>query len=215
VKIVPLWVKESKNHISPEKARQHLGLPINKIVFLHFGALHWGKDIETVFAAFKGISNAILVFAGKIMFSVAQALNIENLINRYELQGKVIFIDSYIPEEDKKYYFAAADAIILSYRRKFLSTASLLFEAARFRVPVIASDNGELGETVRKYNLGLVFKAQDPSSLKESLIRFCNLGYDEKKVFRENCEKFSRYFSIANWVQKHTEIFQSLCASVK
>ena len=216
VRVVPLGVEGIKNYVPQDEARRRLNLPLNIPIFLHFGVLHPGKDIKTVLAAFEEIPNAILVLAGRnLKYFEAKVINLKNLIVRHKLQEKVVLRDFYIPEEDKKYYFAAADAVILSYRREFLFTASVLFEAARFRVPVIASDNAELGELVKKYRLGLIFKAQNPSSLKDTIVRFCNLNQSEKEAFRKNCEKFVWIFSIENWALQHKEIFLNLLAETK
>ena len=123
----------------------------------------------------------------------------------------MVIKDYYIPEVEKQYYFAAADAIILSYKKDFTQTASMLWEAARFRVPAIASDSGELGELVNGYQTGLVFKAEDATSLKETLSHLLTLSQSQKETIRRNCENFRDEFSLDDWAHKCQDIFKGLC----
>jgi glycosyltransferase involved in cell wall biosynthesis len=54
-----------------------------------------------------------------------------------------------------------------------------LFHAVRVGVPVVASDVGELGATVRAHGLGVVYRSGDAASLaaalKEALLRYPEL----------------------------------------
>jgi glycosyltransferase involved in cell wall biosynthesis len=197
--------------VSKEEARRHLGLPEDKPLFLSFGASHPGKDLEVVFHALKNVPDVFLVQAGKYAFSVGQ--DPTKLAQSYAMQDKVIIRDYYIAEQEKPYYFFAADAAILSYTKKFLSTVSLLWDACNFGTPVIASDNGQLGELVQTFQTGLLFKAQDADSLKRAVVRFVNLKPEEIELMKENCQRFSKEFSIEKWAQRCLELYEDLLSS--
>lgn len=207
VSVVPVGIEQTASNVPQKEARRYLGLPQNKVIFLHFGALHAGKDIETVLVALKNVSNTILIHAGKVTSSV----DLTHLIQHCGLQNRVIIKDYYIPEAEKQYYFGAADATILSYKRDFLQTASMLWEAAKFSSPTIASDVGELGELVKKHKIGLVFEAEDATSLKGALLHFLNSSQSERETMRSSCEKFCGEFSLGAWAQKCIGIFTELC----
>lgn len=87
---------------------------------------------------------------------------------------------------------------------------SMLWEAAGFKTPVIASDSGVLGELVRRYKMGLLFKAQDAASLKGAISHFLGLSQSEREVMRRNCEQFCTDFSVDNLAQEHVRIFREL-----
>lgn len=199
--------EETGSYIPQKEARQYLSLPQGKVILLHFGVLHLGKNIKTVLAAIKDIPDVLLIHAGKVRFTV----NLKALVRHYGLQNRVAIKGYYIPEAEKPYYFASADAIILSYKKDFVQTASILWEAARFRVPAIASDSGELGELVNRYQTGLVFKAEDATSLKETLSHFLTLSQSQKETMRSNWENFGHEFSLDGWAQKCQDIFEGLC----
>jgi glycosyltransferase involved in cell wall biosynthesis len=207
--VLPIGAKQESHIISFEDARCYLNLPIKKVVFLSFGVIHSGKDLICVLKAIKNICNVILVHAGKI-----KSRNlIDLLIRKYNLKDKVIIKDSYIPEEDKPYYFSAADVIILSYTKSFSQTASALWEACRFNRPVIASDNIQLKELVRKYKIGLVFHAQDPLSLENAMNNFLSLNSKEIEEMRKNTKHFCNHYSLERWAQRCLKIYRQLVIS--
>ena len=193
--------------MSKKKARKYLGLPEDRSIFLHFGILHPAKDIKTIIAAIEELPDALLVHAGKTM----PGADLAGLVNGRGLQDKVIIKDCYIPETEKQYYFNAADAIILAYTKDFFTTGSMLWQAARFSLPAISSDNADLGEMVRKYGMGLVFHAEDVTSLKSTLLAFLDSSRSQREIMANNCELFCDEFSFSNWAQRGIEIFTELC----
>jgi glycosyltransferase involved in cell wall biosynthesis len=204
-----LGVNEIDEVISKEDARRYFGLPQDKLVFLSFGFLHAGKDMLTIFKALKDIPEAFLIHGGDQRFR----LNLPNsteLMQRYNMLNRTIIKDYYIPEEEKPYYFFAADAVILSYTRQFLSTTSLLWQACRFGTPVIASDNGQLKELVETFQPGLVFEAENADSLREAIVRFINLKPEEVEALKDNCHRFASEFSLDSWARKCLEIYDKL-----
>jgi len=197
--------------ISKTEARKYFGLPRDVPVFLSFGFVHAGKDMETIFRSLKDIPEAVLLHGGDEGIGGAES-KLANLAVKYEMKDRSVIRNSYIAEEDKPYYFFASDAIILSYTKEFLSTTSLLWQACRFDTPVIASDNGQLKELVEKYRPGLVFNAQDADSLAEAVKKFLKLKPGEVKKMQENCRRFAGEFSLKNWAKKCVEIYEKILA---
>ena len=193
---------------STKEARQRLDLPQDKTLFLSFGTSHPGKDLEVVFRALKDIPDVLVVQAGKHTFSVGQKP--AELAQRYAVLDRVIIRDCYVTEEEKPHYFFASDAVILSYTKQFSSTASLLWDSCHFGTPVIASDNGQLGELVTAFKPGLLFAAQDADSLRQTMRRFINLKPEEIEILKDNCRRFCDEFSIDRWAQGCLAICDSL-----
>lgn len=207
VNVVPLGMKKINAQIDQREARQYLDLPEERTIFLHFGSLHQDKNIKIILAAMKGIPDILLVHAGK----TGTKTDLAHLVNYHSLQDKVIIKDCYIPEMEKQYFFAAADAIILSYNKDFLVAGSMLWEAVRFKLPAISSDNGGLGELVRKYKIGLVFNAEDVDSLNHALLTFLDSSHSQRETMANSCEHFYDDFSYNKWSGRCIKIFTDLC----
>jgi len=210
VMCLPVGTSGETEIIPKEEARRYLSLPLDKSVLLTFGAFHSGKDIDTVFRALKDLPEVYLVHAGSQAFGLG--VNLEEVARDYIDADRISIRDYYVPEAEKPYYFFAADAVILSYTRQFLSTSSLLWEACRFGTPVIASDNGQLKELVERYQPGLLFKAQDADSLRDAVTRFIRFTPKQGKVLKDNCRRFVDEFSMSRWGERCLEIYGRLLA---
>jgi glycosyltransferase involved in cell wall biosynthesis len=205
INIVPLGMETTSMTINQRQARRYLKLPEDRTIFLHFGTLHPDKDIETILAAIGSIP-AVLVHAGRV-WPWANRMKPVNINN---MESKVIIRECYIPEVEKQYYFAAADAIVLSYKKDFLAPGSMLWEAAKFKLPAIASDNVELEKLVLKYKIGLVFKAEEVASLSKTLVDFLECSKDEREAIANNCERFSRDYSFQVWAHRFIKVLTEL-----
>jgi glycosyltransferase involved in cell wall biosynthesis len=202
VYLLPPLIQEPSRLAEPleiTNAKSDLGIRADQLILLSFGALHRGKDVDVVLNAMEAFPNLALVHAGQTHG------RLRGMKNRHP-GLRVSVIDSFIPEESKPTYFGFASAVILSYTKEFTGTASMLWEACRYRVPVIASDNEQLAELVSRYKLGVTFHAQDADSLKDAINRFLALTQEEKLELKRNCERFFHEFSSVSWADKFLQI---------
>jgi len=206
VHVVPEGLEIKAERVAQAAARQRLGLPQDRLVFLHFGALHPDKDIETVLEALRDMPEAVLVHAGDL----EGRIDLGALARRKGLQGRVIVKDCYIPESEKPYYFASADAIVLSYSTSSWIVSGMLWQAARFGLPAIASNGGDLGELVERYGIGLVFEAGSAASLGSALSQFSSSGQKKRATMAGNCERFCDDFSYAVWATNLMKVLAEL-----
>jgi len=192
------------------EAREHLGLSQNRIMLLHFGANHPLKNFKVIFEALRDLqSDYKLVFAGKVNL-VNQANIPWKLAQKYGLQQNTITVDRYLTDEEARYYFYAADAVILSHRNEFKGASGVLSTAAQYNLPVIAADVGEIGNMVKNYKLGLTFEAENPESLRESILSFLDINEEEKRKIKRNLSCFAQTHSWQEVAQRHIELYQKL-----
>ena len=168
-------------------------------VLLHFGALHSGKDLNTVIKAIADIPSVQLVHAGKITSG-------DKPID----SPRLTILDRYISEEEKKAIFAQVDAVVLSYKFSFKQTASMFWEAMAQHKPVIASDNEDIGKLVRRYGVGLLFTPENVLSCSDAIYSFTKCSIPELEYLGRNCEKFCEEYSMANWAKRFKEIVKGL-----
>jgi len=208
---LPLGADIVEKEIPQQEARAFLGIPSDRTVILSFGACHVGKDLETVFKALEEIPGVVLLQGGDDSVLGAQA-SVAALAQKYNMTDKTVIRNYYISEEEKPYYFFAADATVLSYNKDFTSTTSLLWQTCRFKIPVIASDNGQLKELMEAFQVGLLFKAQDADSLAKTVRHFISLGPGAIETFKNNCHMFYNEFSMEKWAQRCLDIYRKLLA---
>lgn len=198
------------NHVelpSRKSARERLGLPDNKFVVLSFGAPNAGKDMETMFKAVSKTGD-FLVHGGTHTFSLGS--NPEELAKKYNLNNNAKIFNYFISEEEKPYYFGAADVIVLSYTKAFASTSSMMWEAARYGVPCISSNANSLGRDVKEYGLGVLFEAEDAESLAKAIEIYKGLPPYIIKEYKDNCRRFIEEHSDAKWAEKCIDVYGRL-----
>lgn len=181
-----------------------IGMSNNIPLLLSFGAPHQGKNIDVVFHAVALSGNIQIVHAG--MHSYSLGGNPADMAVKYNLNGMAKVYDYFVSEDEKPVLFGAADAVVLSYTRVFNSTSSMLYEAAAYSVPVIASDNDPLGELVLRHNLGVVFKAEDVNSLMGAITRYLALPESERATMSTNCLVFAKENGLDKWARRCSDM---------
>lgn len=144
------------NQISPEEARQQLGLTPQQTVILYFGQVKPYKGVENLIAAFQKLQGVpgqevILFIVGacndaKLKAEIEQAAQINSRI-RLHLQ--------FVPDEAIQVYLQACDWVVLPYRHILNSGSALL--ALSFGRPVIVPRRGALTELITDGQQGLCY----------------------------------------------------------
>ncbi len=208
IHVIPLGrIPPEPEVMSQKQARQYLGLPEEAKIFLFFGSNHLGKNLEVIFQAVQGMPKVVyLLFAGRV-FEGSQSRNPTLLAQNRGWAENTIVVDKFVPGEEVAYYFYASDTIIMSHVKTYIASASVLNEACRFSLPVIASDAGQLGEYVRGYNLGLAFIPEDPDSLRQSIDSFLNLSDEERLAMKTNFHRFAADLSWTEVVNRYIALY--------
>ena len=160
-----------------EQARRHFSLPADKRVFLFYGIPHRRKGLPLAIEAMLAMpadTPAFLICAGRQPEDARVAAGVARLTS----QGRACVIDRYVTTQEEKQLFAAADVVLLPYRRHY-GGSGVLVRAVGAGVPVIASDEGLLGRFVRDHSLGLLFRSGDVLTLKSAIEQIARASADE------------------------------------
>ncbi len=199
-KCIPYGVESNGIRSVKSIARNALDLPQDKFIVLSFGVTHVGKSVDTIARAIDRIDNAYMLHTGSLRtLGFVDVPRISNM--------KII--DSYITDAMKPVIFGAADVMVLSYTRDFKSTASMLWEAAKYRMPIICSDSGTLGTLTKRYDAGLVFEAENVDALVVALEKF-RATHNEH---REGLDQLVRDFSVEKWIEAYRQIFEEVVSA--
>ena len=111
--------------------------------------------------------------------------------------------DHFVADEDVRYYFSAADALVLPYRTATQSGVTQI--AYNFSLPMIVTRVGGLPEIVPDGRVGLVCEP-DAEAIKEALERLYE--GDTLQRLKENFAQERKRFSWAAMCDRLEEVYQ-------
>jgi beta-1,4-mannosyltransferase len=130
-------------NIGRTRARDRLGLPANKFIFLHFGLVRDYKNVLLLIKEFLSLErpDGYLVIAGRISGNDALRAAIQHLASE---RDNIRLDLKFIPDETLHTYLAACDFVVLPYKR-ILNSGSVLYALSAGR-PVIVPKIGSIPE---------------------------------------------------------------------
>ncbi len=164
------------NEISRNEAREKLNIPTSSKVLLSLGRVSPYKGTVELLKIFKKINkeNTVLVICGSCTdFGYNHQIKKEiDTITNYNC--KVIYINSFIEDDDLQIYFNATDGVILNYKDVPMNPGSLVL-AMGFGCSIIAPNEGAIPEIVPKECL-FGFDSRNILSLESALLSFFECG---------------------------------------
>ncbi|MFN8279338.1 MAG: glycosyltransferase [Saprospiraceae bacterium] len=154
-------------------ARQKLGIDPGIRLCLFFGFIRKYKGLDLLLEAFAGkfLKNADihLLVAGEYYEDSKFYLDI---IEKNNIQEKVILRTNFIPDSEVKYYLSAADVVVQPYREATQSGVTPL--AYHFEVPMIVTNVGALPQLVPHGEVGRVCEPE-PEAIENAIAAFFNM----------------------------------------
>ena len=141
---------------------------------------------------------------------------VKELIERFDLQDKVILVGR-VKHNDVKRYYSVIDCLVyprISKRITELVTPLKPLEAMALEKIVIASDVGGLRELVTDGENGLLFKADDVDELVERCIYVLDNFENMKKLGKDSREYVIRERNWFDICKRYINIFKELGVSI-
>jgi glycosyltransferase involved in cell wall biosynthesis len=214
------------NNVTPQtgmhrnEARARLGIPFDEKVLLFFGNIARYKGVDDLVRCIPLLSGRLGAFKLLVVGSIKVGeedyfRNVCDLISKLGLTERVDLRIAYIPEDQVELYFAAADLLVLPYRR--ISQSGVLFLSYGFGLPVVATDAGSLKDAVLTGKTGFVCKQGDPASLAEEIIRYFDSDlFAELETRRrwiiEHVRKTYRWEYVA---EKSREVYETITGEIQ
>lgn len=177
------------DHVAKEDACEKLDLHPAGQYMLFFGFIRKYKGLDLLLEAMQDArvkdGNIKLIIAGE--FYDDDELY-HGLIEK--VKDRVILFTQFIPNDEVKYYFGAADLVVQPYRT---ATQSGITQVAyHFEKPMIVTNVGGLAEVVPDGKTGFVAEP-DPASLADAIVKFFQPGSipDLKQNILAEKEKYS------------------------
>ena len=188
--------------VERDEACRRIGIDPAQRYTLFFGLIRDYKGLDLLLKAWaKWMPDGRkLLIAGEFYASREKYIS---LIEELGLQDRVVLHDRFVADEDVKYYFSAADALVLPYRTATQSGVTQI--AYNFSLPMIVTRVGGLPEIVPDGRVGLVCEA-DAESIKEALEALYD--GDRLQTFKENFAQERKRFSWAAMCDRLEEVYQ-------
>lgn len=139
---------------------------------LFFGTLRRNKGIEVLLDAIAAIPETeplVFRFAGR-----GDADLEELVVRRAEADPRIRVEMGWITPERQAELYACAWAVVVPYLPEFAAQSGTVRVAYSFGTPVIASDTGALGETIRQDGSGWLARPGDPTDLARRMVEVSN-----------------------------------------
>lgn len=150
---------------SRDEVRRSWGSEATARVFLAFGYVRDGKNLDLALRALREVPEAFLVIAGSVASARDKPYSFyRQLAAETGVAERVVFLEGFVSDQDLADYFEGTDFVLLTYASSFHSQSGVLNVAARARRPVLASSApSPLLASVRAFQLGV---AIEPDSLE-------------------------------------------------
>lgn len=133
---------------------------------LFFGSFRRNKGIAVLLQAVKqlrDLPDLRFVFAGRGVASLEELVT-----EAAERDSRVIADVRFVPDRDRDTLYAGADLVVLPYTA-FESQSGVLADAYSYGVPVLGTDVGALGPTLRDDGTGWVVAPDDTPALADAI----------------------------------------------
>jgi D-inositol-3-phosphate glycosyltransferase len=175
-----------------------LGLDPRYRYILFFGFIRAYKGLDLLLQAMaeptlQGLSDVKLLVAGEFYEDAAPY---RNLIQKLELQERLILRTDFIPNAEVRHYFCAADLVVQPYKHATQSGVTQV--AYHFDKPMVVTNVGGLAELVPHGEVGYVVEPE-PMAIAAAVLDF----YDTKKeaVFTQNISSYKQRFSWSRFIK--------------
>lgn len=148
-----------------EEARKAFDLPMHRRIFLAAGEHSRRKGTDRLLSLWPADSDATLFVVGQCSEEVRQVLR----TRKGDVEAdRIRVLDGVIDNQTYADAFRAADVVTVCYPSHF-GASGVLNAAVCFQRPVIGSDYGCIGDSIRRFGLGTALDCGDPATLAAAL----------------------------------------------
>lgn len=189
-----------------EEALKALGLEAltEKRILLFFGIIRDYKGLDLLIETLSQLDERYhLIVAGEVYGSFEKYAR---LIKSLKLEQRTHVIERYIADHEVPKFFSAADVCMLTY--KSATQSGITGIAQHFELPMIATNVGGLGETIRHTKTGFVCDEQSAQSIAIWVEKY----FDEarKEPMSHELRTINRSNSWEEFARKLVEFYKEL-----
>jgi len=183
--------------------RREWGVAEGQKVFLSFGYVRDGKNLDLAIRALVSVPHAFLVIAGSVASGKDKSFSYyRRLAEELGVAGRCRFVEGFLQQEELGRFFAGTDFVLLTYSASFHSQSGVLNVAAFARKPVLASAApSPMIETVTRYALGVAVPPDSQEAVVEGMQRL---------LAGEPTPRWEEYDKAASWDVNARAVLQAV-----
>ena len=211
--VVPEGHESRMGTRSTAEARARLKLPPTDRILLLFGVASKAKGADILFEALEKIpANFTVCIVGMTGDVYEDSWGSTERLQKAGWTEKLHIVSRFVTEDEMQDYYAACDAVVIPYKKGFAGTSTHLRRASEYGKAIVGCDQYHIGDQVRKYDLGLVFKTDDADALAESLRRFAAMSAADFEQIKTRSYRLLEDESWANVGKMYRKLFESILA---
>jgi glycosyltransferase involved in cell wall biosynthesis len=175
---------------------------------LFFGAIRPNKGLHVLLRALRRLTDCKLTVAGAPDDARYQK-QIRELVEQMS-PDRVELIDRFIEDDEVTELFEQSSLVILPYTA-FAAQSGVLHDALAYGLPVVATDVGALGDSVRHWGIGQVVAPNDDAALASAIREILT-----PHRYTEACRAVERARRQLSWdrcAEITIEAYRSICRS--
>lgn len=194
VKEHPIYDHYGKR-VDKASACRDLGIREYKKNLLFFGLIRDYKGLDILIEAMSDLDDSYqLIIAGECYGDFTKY---QELIDQSPLKDNIVAMEQYIPDSLVPVLFSASDVLVLPYRSATQSGVIAL--AYQMELPMIGTNVGALGETIRESQTGIVTDEVSNIAISKAILDFFNTS--QPTIYKENLIKEKKRLSWTNFAQ--------------
>jgi len=187
-----------------EEVRAAMGFELGDQVFLSFGQIRDGKNLDRFLRVMPGLPETVKLWVAGSGGGGAQLPpeTYRNLAGELGVSHRCRWDLRYIPDEETGDLFNAADFVLMTYSANFRSASGVLNTAVHCRKPMLASSGaGPLRSAMERYHLGIFVEPDNDDAIRRgALILLANPPVPE----------WERYEVENSWQENATRVIEAL-----
>lgn len=185
-----------------ETIRKEWGVKPGQKVFLSFGYIRDGKNLDLVIRALAHVPDAFLVVAGSVASTKDRPLTFyRSVADETEVADRCSFFEGFVSDQETGRYFSGTDFVLLTYSASFHSQSGVLNQAAKTHRPVLASASiSPMIESVQRYSLGIAVEPDSSEAIAEGMNRLMSGVV---------CPMWNEYEDCASWDENARRVLRA------
>jgi glycosyltransferase involved in cell wall biosynthesis len=207
VTVIPMWVPKPRISLSPQEAKQKLGLT-GRFVVTAFGFIVPRRGYEILLEALSALpEETLLVFAGgpHPLDRTGYYAKLMSLISEHPFRCR-IHVTGYLPEQDVDLWLAASDVVVAPFR--YLSGSASLMRVLAHHKPIVASDLPPLRELAEQSGALILVPVGDANAFAKAISRLRHP--EERRRYELAAQNFAELQTVQKVALMHFRIYETV-----